>query len=328
MRWIKRIAIALGVLVVVLAIVFVFRFPVLTQVASWFAPFDLLAAGDEEPEARWFDDYYTIFKIDDRTYAIGETRYWQLNFNYLIIGDERAILFDAGPGIRDIRPVVRSLTDKPLTFVPSHFHYDHVGNGIEFENVAIIDLPFLRERAPDNRLTLTSDEHLGKMERFASPTFTVGEWWKPGQTIDLGNRQIEVVYTPGHTTDGVSLVDVDAGYAFTGDFFCAGTLASFTPTGGMGDYVQGIEALLEVSPPNTVVYGAHRILVGAKKSPERGLPIAHHEDMVALRDALLAIEAGTLKGSGLYPYMYSVNDQIDLWSNPPFMQEWERSHPQ
>ena len=95
-------------------------------------------ADTESADTRWFDDYYTIAEIAHDTWAIGEPRYYQQNFNYLVVGTERAVLFDAGPGVRSIQPVIRSLTDLPIVFLPSHFHYDHVGNGVNFSERAVI----------------------------------------------------------------------------------------------------------------------------------------------------------------------------------------------
>ena len=58
-----------------------------------------------------YDDYYVYRAIDAKTYAIMEPRYYQKNVSYLILGDAQAILFDSGPGIRNIKPLVETLTD-------------------------------------------------------------------------------------------------------------------------------------------------------------------------------------------------------------------------
>ena len=52
------------------------------------SPPDLLAAADEGAGVRWHDDYFIVQAIDPRTYAIGEPRYHQQNFNYLIVCPE------------------------------------------------------------------------------------------------------------------------------------------------------------------------------------------------------------------------------------------------
>ena len=118
---------------------------------------------------RWFDDYYTVELIDADTVAIGEPRYFQQNYSYLILGESRAVLFDSGPGVRDIRPLVDAFTSLPVTHVPSHLHYDHLGNAGRFERLGLVSLPYLRERAPDDVLRPTRGEHLGFVEGFAIP---------------------------------------------------------------------------------------------------------------------------------------------------------------
>lgn len=96
------------------------------------------------PPLRWFDSYYVVADLGEGAYAIGEPRYGQCNFSYLIVGSRRALLFDTGPGIRDITPVVQALTTQPVEALPSHLHFDHVGNLARFQEVGLPDLPGLR----------------------------------------------------------------------------------------------------------------------------------------------------------------------------------------
>ncbi len=279
-------------------------------------PPPLLAQPDEiSLGSYWYDDYFLVEPIDSRTFAIAEPRYAQLNYSYLLLGNESAILFDAGPGVRDIRPVTHSLTDLPITFIPSHFHYDHIGNDITFERVAVIDLPFLRERAESNRLPLTWQEHLGSGEGFETPVLEVDQWIEPGSVIDLGERQLQLVYTPGHTTDSVSLFDVGTGALFSGDFIYPGNLYAFLPTSHMGDYLKGTESVIELGLDDSLIYGAHR-------GPEPVMPVLDFDDVLDLRTALNGIKNRELEGSGNYPVRYPVNDQLTILAEPRWLQSW------
>lgn len=280
----------------------------------------LAAAGDEGPGVRWHDDYFTVQALDPQTFAIGEPRYEQQNYSYLIVGQTRAVLFDAGPGHRDIRPVVESLTHLPVTFVPSHFHYDHIGNEVTFDHVAVVDLAYLRERAVDDKLTLTFTEHLGVAEGFPLPTLEVDEWLQPGSTIDLGGRGVTVLYTPGHTEDSISLLDGESGQLFSGDFIYPGPLYAFLGNSGLGDYQQGAALVLSVAGTDTRIFGAHRV-----EAP--GAPELQLSDVLDLQTALAAIRSGELRGSGFYPVSYPVNEKMELLAEPGFFQNWTPRHP-
>lgn len=316
----RRLAFVLAGLVLLATVALLFRHRLMIYALALAGPPAVLEPTAEGPGVRWHDDWFTVQALDERTFAIGEPRYAQQVFSYLIVGSERAVLFDAGPGLRDLRPLARTLTDRPITFVPSHFHYDHVGNEITFDDVAVIDLPYLRERAPDDRLRLTFEEHLGVAEGFDAPTLEVDTWLPPGATLDLGGRTLRVLHTPGHTEDSISLLDVASGDLFTGDFLYAGPLFAFLPNSGMGDYLQGAETVLREPSAGTRVLGAHR-------SEPPGLPVLARQDVEDLRSALLAIRDGDLRGEGLYPVSYRVNDRVDLLAEPGWLQEWTPRHP-
>jgi len=299
----------------------------LASIAVWqrhYLLFNLMGSGEPPPllehsaeldSSHWFDDYFIVEEIDKRTYAIGEPLYYQQNFSYLIAGSERAILFDAGPGYQDIRAVAESLTDIPITFIPSHFHYDHTGNQITFEQVAVVDLPRLRERAPDNKLTLTWPEHLGSLEGVDAPTLDVDEWLPIGSDIELGHRSLRVLYTPGHTDDSISLLDISSGAIFVGDFIYPGPLYAFLPNSSLQDYLDGSDNLLRDAESTASLYTAHR-------DAPPGIPTLSTVDVEDLRRTLISIKSGETSGEGFYPRIYKVNERVELHAEPPWLQDW------
>ncbi|MFT5209723.1 MAG: hydroxyacylglutathione hydrolase [Flavobacterium sp.] len=284
-------------------------------------PSKLLDAGDESSKARWFDDYYIIHALDENTFAIGEPRYDQKNFNYLILGNKRAILFDAGSGMRDINPVVNSLTNLPLTFVPSHLHYDHIGNNVEFDRIALVDLPHLRERVKDGYLQLKWQEHLGETEGYEAPKLKIHEWLSPAEVIDIGDRELTVLFTPGHTDNSISLLDNANHTIFSGDFIYPGDLYAFLPGSNLGDYLQGAKNLISSAGPEYKIYGAHR-------SASSGLPIINLQDVTDLRETLEAIQNHGEEGEGFYPLSFKVNKRINLLTEPSWLQTWNPRYPE
>jgi hydroxyacylglutathione hydrolase len=265
---------------------------------------------------RWFDDYFVVETIDPTTFAIGEPRYYQGNDSYLILGAQRAILFDAGTGLRDIVPVVRSLTNLPVTVIPSHLHFDHVGALGRFDRTALLDDPSLRARLRDSRLTLRRYEFLGFADRLPTPTFRVDEWWAPESTIDLGARRLRVLATPGHTPTSVSLYDEGRHQLFAGDFIYPGYLYAFLPGASRGAYLSTTKRLLSIIDPDTQIFAAH---MADPPAPVRA-PVLQVADLRALERALTSINEGDVPSRGFYPRIFPVQDPIRfatgwVWNN-------------
>jgi glyoxylase-like metal-dependent hydrolase (beta-lactamase superfamily II) len=191
---------------------------------------------------------------------------------------------------------------------------------VTFDHVAVVDLPYLRERAVDNTLSLTWAEHLGSAEGISRPTLHVDEWLLPNSIMSLGDRQLRVLYTPGHTEDSISLLDTGTGVLFSGDFIYPGPLYAFLPNSGMGDYLQGTDTVLTAAPEQTRIFGAHRI------APP-GAPELSISDVQDLQTALQEIESGQRHARGVYPREYPVNEQIQLLAEPRWLQNWQVNHP-
>ncbi len=84
----------------------------------------------------WEDcGWYEVYRVLPGVYAIYEPGHFQEVISYLILGSERALLWDTGMGIAPIRPLVERLTNLPILAVNSHNHFDHVGGNWEFPEV-------------------------------------------------------------------------------------------------------------------------------------------------------------------------------------------------
>jgi hydroxyacylglutathione hydrolase len=315
----RRWAVLLISAAVALAVILVWRMP---EVAAWRwrlrSGNPAMVAGDltlAEP-LRWFDDYYAVAELGDGAYAIGEPRYGQCNFSYLIVGSQRALLFDTGPGIRDITEVVKALTSLPIVALPSHLHFDHIGNLRRFDDVALPDLAALRAQTRDGRFSLGFYQYLGYVEGFERPTFPVTRWIPAGSEIDLGGHRLELISVPGHTPDSVVLLERHSNRLFAGDFIYPGEIYAFLPGANLSDYAASAQRVARILNDASTVYGGH----GCDRLPAVDLPILHRPDVTALQKALGLASAGDWRdGTGWYPRDIPVNERMKLLAKYPWM---------
>lgn len=214
------------------------------------------------------NDWFEVYEVAADTYAIYEPFQWQEVISYLIVGADRALLFDTGNGIADIRAVVDQLTARPVTVLNSHSHIDHIGGNYQFDDIRVMDTAFtrLRSRGVDDdsvRLEaspvalckplpngLTAEDHV---IRAFSPTGTIAD----GDQLDLGGRMLEVIAIPGHTEDPMALLERATGFLWMGDSYYAGPIWLFADETDMQRYRASLERLVALAPGLTALFPAH-----------------------------------------------------------------------
>jgi hydroxyacylglutathione hydrolase len=127
--------------------------------------------------------------------------------SYIVVGDDCAVMVDTGYATENIQEYAQSLTDKPVKWAANtHGHFDHTGGNGWFERsfmsaqaVEIAKFPY------PSKTTLTYP--------LDYPVTIIGD----GDTIDLGNRVLEVFEIPAHAPSSVAFLDRKERIMFTGD---------------------------------------------------------------------------------------------------------------
>ena len=148
---------------------------------------------------------------------------------YLVIGNEKALMIDTGMGIGSIRKTVDSITGLPIILVNTHCHPDHAGGNAEFPpaliNPAELDvfekMVTLEFRQQDVSRMPGGEEWVPLLQ----PTGPKPVFAEDGQVIDLGGRQLKLIFTPGHTHGSLCVYEEATGTLFTGDNLQAGATA-------------------------------------------------------------------------------------------------------
>lgn len=212
-------------------------------------------------------DWFTINQIDENTNIISEYRHWEETHCYLIIGAERSLLIDTGLGICNIYDEIKKLTDKPVTAIATHIHWDHIGGHKFFPDFYAheaeldwlngdfpLSMETIREMVID-RCDLPKSFNVNHYEFFQGmPTKVL----KGGEVIELGGRSIEVRHTPGHSPGHMCFYEAERGYLFTGDLVYKDTLFAYYPSTDPEAYLVSLENVAALETKR--VFPAHHTL--------------------------------------------------------------------
>ena len=240
-------------------------------------------------------DWFEVYRVDPNVYAIYEPRQWEEVISYLIVGRDRALLFDTGMGMGDIHAVVSALTDRPIVVLNSHTHQDHVGGNYSFAQILSLDLPYTRGHARGIPHAEVADEvapgaFCAPVAGLDTAAYATRPWHitgivHDGSVIDLGGRSLEVLRVPGHAPDAIALRDLAHGLLFTGDTFYEGPIYVFAPGSDFAAYTRSVARLAALAPRPRKLLTAHNT------------PVSDPSYLLALRDATRAITSGAAHGT-------------------------------
>jgi hydroxyacylglutathione hydrolase len=202
---------------------------------------------------------------------------YEAPFIYLLIGKTKALLIDTGAVAEakamPLAQTVISLLPNdgsrlPLMVAHTHGHLDHRSGDDQFR--ALLDV----EVVPADLESVKS--RLG-----------LAEWPNGIGQIDLGDRIIDVIPTPGHHQSHVSYYDRQTGLFFSGDFLLPGRLLIEDTNEDLASARRVVEFVEQ--RPITYVLGAHieldqsgKIVVGTRyRANERPLQLTK-QDLLAL----------------------------------------------
>lgn len=204
---------------------------------------------------RWYETEI----LPDGVIAIREPHHEEDVFCYLVLGKEKDLLIDTGMGVKRLKPVLERFMSpgKKLFVLNTHWHFDHIGGNWEFDSVMVpankIETEGIVNGWTRNGLQKYSFFDLFKgnkhPEEFNFENFYIAGYervdaiLKEGYLINLGNRKIQVIETPGHTPGSISLFDETKGLLFTSDLLYEGPLYCFEEESNPIVYLESLRKL-------------------------------------------------------------------------------------
>lgn len=176
---------------------------------------------------------HQVEKINESTWRINE---FNLVNAFLLEGKKKAALIDTGCGLGEIDKCVKEITDKMLYVLLTHSHPDHAGGVYHFKSLPIymnsdddslklwgmrtdngFRRMYIETRGP--RLYDGEIRNLYSLLPNDNPDCTSFDYINidDGSIIDLGERTLECIHTPGHTDGSICFLDRKNRLLFSGD---------------------------------------------------------------------------------------------------------------
>ncbi|MCL5777385.1 MBL fold metallo-hydrolase [Limibaculum sp. FT325] len=222
------------------------------------------------------EDWYETIRFADDITLIHEPLihpFFRCNI-WHVRGRERDLMVDSGMGVVSLREWVPLVTERPLTAVASHTHFDHIGCHHEFADrcvhraeAALLAHPTRANTLAEPYVTDAIFEKLPPLP-YQSATYAVKaapatRLLEDGDVLTTGDRAFEVIHTSGHSPGGIALWEKATGTLIAGDILYDGELITGTYHSDIGDYVRSMKRLLDL--PVRIVHAGHFPSFGAAR---------------------------------------------------------------
>lgn len=214
------------------------------------------------------DSWFEVRHLQDGVALIHEPYirpFYRCNL-WHVRGRDRDALIDSGSGLVSLREQLPWLTERPLLAVASHTHFDHIAGHHEFAERLVHPAEARILAAPTGTNTLARDfvgddmfeAHpdcplcYAEYRVRAAPATRLIE---DGDVLELGDRVLQVLHTPGHSPGGISLWEAATQTLFSGDILYDGPLVENVYHSNLQDYAKSLARLRQLPVRN--VHGGH-----------------------------------------------------------------------
>lgn len=211
----------------------------------------------EFKEIKTSDDWFKVYQVKPDLFVFFEPYHFEQTLSSLLIGKEKAILIDTGCGIGDLRNVIKRVTNLPIMVINTHTHTDHIGSNHQFNDIALFNHPLSHQVSKNGvshqkmQKEILAENLIDKFifksldpKSYALPPFTVNRWLNDGDTINLDERELLVIHTPGEAEDHICLLDKEHRLLFCGDILMHGPIWTHLEGGNLEDLIASYKKLM------------------------------------------------------------------------------------